>query len=92
MHSGGRGHRFLALPPERPPLMSDDLEQLRRCSLAFDLGTARTRIHLKDVGMIVDEPSAVALCARTGRLIAAGSAAQALEGRAPGTTGAVRVG
>ncbi|WKK27288.1 rod shape-determining protein [Streptomyces olivoreticuli] len=64
--------------------MSDDLERLRRCHLAFDLGTARTRIYLKGSGVIVDEPSAVALCTRTGRLIAAGSAAQALEGRAPG--------
>lgn len=64
--------------------MVSDLEQLRCCSLAFDLGTARTRIHLQGSGLIVDEPSVVALCTRTGRLIAAGSAAQALEGRADG--------
>lgn len=62
--------------------MFSDLEQLRRCTLAFDFGTARTRIHLQGVGVIVDEPSVVALCTRTGRLIAAGSAARALEGRA----------
>ncbi|MGW2189511.1 rod shape-determining protein [Streptomyces sp. NPDC001719] len=57
--------------------------QLQRCAVAFELGAARTRIYLRGVGLILDEPSAAALDTRTGRLIAVGSYAQSMEGRAP---------
>ncbi|MET7639693.1 rod shape-determining protein [Streptomyces sp. NPDC005438] len=59
------------------------LTQVRRCSLAVDLGAARTRVYLKSGGLIVDAPSVVAVDARTGGLIAAGTRAARMEGRTP---------
>ncbi|QLE76172.1 rod shape-determining protein [Streptomyces rectiverticillatus] len=63
--------------------MSFSLEQLRRCTIAVDLGAARTRVYLRDNGLIVDEPSAAAVNTRTGSLIAVGSIAEGMSGRTP---------
>ncbi|MGW2190709.1 rod shape-determining protein, partial [Streptomyces sp. NPDC001719] len=63
--------------------MTSSPGQLRRCTIAFDLGAARTRVYLRGTGLIVDEPSAAALDTRTGRLIAAGSHVQRMDGRTP---------
>ncbi|MEU3458368.1 rod shape-determining protein [Streptomyces sp. NPDC006733] len=62
--------------------MSPTLDQLRRCSVAFDIGT-RTRVHLRDGGLVVDEPSVVAVDTTTGSLIAVGARAEQMEGRTP---------
>ncbi len=63
--------------------MSISQEQLVRCSVAVDIGASRTRVYLKGVGLVVDEPSAVALNARTGALVAVGGQAEAMTGRTP---------
>ncbi|MEU2515882.1 rod shape-determining protein [Streptomyces syringium] len=63
--------------------MTLGLEQLRRCNVAVDLGAARTRVYLKDTGLVVDEPSIVALNTHTGSLIAVGSLADGMAGRTP---------
>jgi rod shape-determining protein MreB len=59
------------------------LAQLRRCSIAVDLGAARTRVYIKDSGLVVDEPSLAAVDIRTGALIAVGSLAEKMPGRTP---------
>jgi rod shape-determining protein MreB len=66
------------------------LEQLRRCTVAVDLGSSRTRVHLPDEGLVVDEPSVVAVNTHTGSLIAAGAAAERMTGRAPSHIQVVR--
>ncbi|MEV0588355.1 rod shape-determining protein [Nonomuraea sp. NPDC050310] len=43
--------------------------------VAVDLGSSRTQIYVRGQGVVVDEPSAVARCRRTGRIIATGAAA-----------------
>ncbi|MEE1942558.1 rod shape-determining protein [Streptomyces sp. TRM 70361] len=63
--------------------MTVSLEQLRRCSVAVDLGAARTRVYLKRFGVIVDAPSAVAVNTRSGALIAVGAPAERMVGRTP---------
>jgi rod shape-determining protein MreB len=60
------------------------LEQLRRCHVAVDLGAARTRVFVKGVGLVVDEPSVAAVNTRTGALIAVGELAEKMTGRTPG--------
>ncbi|MBH5335746.1 rod shape-determining protein [Streptomyces pactum] len=70
--------------------MSLSLEQLRRCSVAVDLGAARTRVYLKGTGLIVDEPSVCAVNLRTGGLIAVGTPAENMAGRTPGHIAVVR--
>ncbi|WP_199931793.1 rod shape-determining protein, partial [Streptomyces sp. NRRL S-1896] len=40
--------------------MTVSLEQLQRCHVAVDLGAARTRVYVKGLGLVVDEPSVAA--------------------------------
>lgn len=58
-------------------------EQLRRCTVAVDLGATRTRVHIKQAGLVVDEPSIVAVNVRSGALIAVGTPAERMSGRTP---------
>ncbi|MDT0381764.1 rod shape-determining protein [Streptomyces sp. DSM 42041] len=63
--------------------MTFSLDQLRRCSVAVDVGAARTRVHVKDAGLLVDAPSVVAVNTLSGALIAVGASAERMEGRTP---------
>ena len=69
------------------------LEYLR-CDLAIDLGTANTRIGAVGEGILLDEPSVVAVQHGTGRILAGGGAvghlARQMEGRTPETIAVVR--
>jgi rod shape-determining protein MreB len=58
--------------------------------LAIDLGTANTLVYEKGRGVVLDEPSVVAVEAGTSRLLAAGSRAKEMLGRTPGHVHAVR--
>lgn len=58
--------------------------------LAIDLGTANTLVYERGRGVVLDEPSVVAVEAGTGRLIAAGTRAKEMLGRTPGHVRAVR--
>lgn len=58
--------------------------------LAVDLGTANTLVHVRGRGVLLDEPSVVALDATTGDLIAAGRAAEQMTGRTPAEVSVIR--
>ncbi|NNM46056.1 rod shape-determining protein MreB [Knoellia koreensis] len=58
--------------------------------LAIDLGTANTLVYERGRGVVLDEPSVVAVEAGTGRLVAAGTRAKEMLGRTPGTVRAIR--
>ncbi len=51
--------------------------------MAVDLGTANTRIHVEGRGVVLDEPSVLAFNPDSGALLAVGSEAKAMLGRAP---------
>lgn len=70
--------------------MTLSLDHLRRCTLAVDLGAARTRVYLKQSGLIVDEPSVVAVNTQTGALIAVGAPAERMSGRTPANIRVIR--
>jgi rod shape-determining protein MreB and related proteins len=70
--------------------MHISLDQLRRCSIAVDLGAARTRVFLKRTGLVVDEPTVAAVNTRTGGLIAVGTLAERMTGRTPAHIRVVR--
>ncbi|MEU6809655.1 rod shape-determining protein [Streptomyces sp. NPDC046831] len=63
--------------------MTASLEQLRRCHFAVDLGAARTRVYVKGAGLVVDQPSVVAVNTRSSALIAVGELAERMTGRTP---------
>jgi rod shape-determining protein MreB len=67
------------------PLLS-----LFSANLAIDLGTVNTRIYSRDRGVVVNEPSAVALDDRTGEVQAVGTEAKEMLGRTPANIRVVR--
>ena len=54
-----------------------------RGSIAIDLGTASTLIWVAGRGLVIDEPSAIALDVSTGKVAAIGEQADALAGKEP---------
>ncbi|MEK7139340.1 MAG: rod shape-determining protein [Patescibacteria group bacterium] len=51
--------------------------------LGIDLGTANTLVYVKDRGIVINEPSVVAINTRTDQIIAVGVDAQKMLGKAP---------
>ena len=58
--------------------------------VAIDLGTANTLVYVRGRGIIVSEPSVVAIDQRTNDVHAVGSEAKLMIGRTPATISAVR--
>lgn len=60
------------------------------CELGIDLGTANTLIYSKEHGLVLQEPSVVAVLQQTGKVLAVGAEARAMLGRTPGNIVALR--
>ena len=58
--------------------------------MAVDLGTANTLVYVRGRGVVLDEPSVVAVNARDGRPLAVGTEAKKMIGRTPGHIQAIR--
>ncbi|WP_167628799.1 rod shape-determining protein MreB [Listeria valentina] len=58
--------------------------------VGIDLGTANVLIHVKGQGIVVNEPSVVAINNKTGRVLAVGKEAYNMVGRTPGDITAIR--
>ncbi len=58
--------------------------------LAIDLGTANTLIHIRGEGIVLDEPSMVALESANGDILAVGAKAKILYGKTPDSIRVVR--
>jgi rod shape-determining protein MreB len=58
--------------------------------LAIDLGTANTLVYLKGKGIVMDEPSVVAVNKDTNKVLAVGKEAKGMLGRTPGSIVAIR--
>lgn len=58
--------------------------------IGIDLGTANTLVYLKGKGIVISEPSVVALNQKTGQVVAVGASARDMIGRTPTHITAVR--
>lgn len=58
--------------------------------LGIDLGTANTLVYVKGKGVVLREPSVVALQTDTKQIVAVGSDAKQMIGRTPGNVVALR--
>jgi rod shape-determining protein MreB len=58
--------------------------------IGIDLGTANTLVYVSGKGVVINEPSVVAVNQKTGRVVAVGAQAKAMLGRTPGHIIAVR--
>lgn len=63
---------------------------LRNYDLGIDLGTANTLVYIKDQGIVLREPSVVAVKAGTNEVLAVGDDAKRMLGRTPGNIVAIR--
>jgi rod shape-determining protein MreB len=69
--------------------MSNALTFLGR-DMAVDLGTANTLVYVRGRGIVLNEPSVVALNTNNGQIVAVGADAKRMIGRTPGNIVAVR--
>ncbi len=63
------------------------LSQIRSffsCDIGIDLGTANTLVYVKGRGIVLNEPSVVAIDQRTKKVIAVGVEAKSMIGKTPG--------
>ncbi len=58
--------------------------------IGIDLGTANTLVHVKGRGIVVREPSVVAINKKTNSILAVGDEAKSMIGRTPGDIVAIR--
>ena len=66
------------------------LSQFMGRDMAVDLGTANTVVYVRGRGIVLDEPSVVAVNAKDGRLLAVGAEAKRMIGRTPAHIQAIR--
>ncbi|NGO69113.1 rod shape-determining protein [Streptomyces boncukensis] len=62
----------------------------RSRDIGIDLGTANTLVYARGRGVILDEPSVVAIDSRSGKVLAVGTEAREAVGRTPGSITATR--
>jgi len=70
-----------------------NFEQLKRLfsnDIGIDLGTANTLVYLRGKGIVINEPSVVAVNSKTNQVVAVGTDAKNMLGRTPGHITAVR--
>ncbi|MGJ9458172.1 rod shape-determining protein [Oceanobacillus sp. CF4.6] len=58
--------------------------------IGIDLGTANVLIHVKGKGIVLNEPSVVAMDKNTGKVLEVGEEARRMVGRTPGNIEAIR--
>lgn len=58
--------------------------------IGIDLGTANVLIHVKGKGIVLNEPSVVAIDKKTNKVLAVGEEARQMVGRTPGNIMAIR--
>ncbi|MAG12574.1 rod shape-determining protein [bacterium] len=69
---------------------SEKIYKLFSNSIGIDLGTANTLVYVHNYGIIVNEPSVVAVNQKTGQVVAVGTQAKQMLGRTPSHISAVR--
>ncbi len=70
--------------------MLDKFHKLISNDIGIDLGTSNTLVYLKGHGIVITEPSVVAVNMKTNQILAVGEKAKEMLGRTPGHIRAVR--
>src|SRR5271170_5187200 len=74
-------------------IMIKSIEQFKRWvsnDIGIDLGTANTLVYLHGKGIVINEPSVVAVNQKTGQVVAVGIDAKKMLGRAPAHIAVIR--
>ncbi len=70
--------------------MFERLKEMFTADVGLDLGTSNTLVYVKDHGIVLNEPSIVAINQKTGRVVAIGADASHMIGRTPAHVAAIR--
>src|SRR3989344_989675 len=70
--------------------MWKELKEKLHNDIGIDLGTANSLVYVKGKGIVINEPSVVAVNEKTGKIVAFGNDAKKMLGRTPGHITAVR--
>jgi rod shape-determining protein MreB len=70
--------------------MFEKLYKLISNDIGIDLGTSNTLVYLKGRGIVINEPSVVAVNIKTNQILAVGTQAKEMLGRTPGHIKAIR--
>ena len=70
--------------------MFDKFYKLISNDIGIDLGTSNTLVYLKGHGIVINEPSVVAVNIKTNQILAIGAPAKEMLGRTPGHIKAIR--
>lgn len=71
-------------------IKNENLKKLLSNDIGIDLGTANTLVYMKGRGIVINEPSVVAVNQKTGRVVAVGTEAKQMLGRTPNHIVAVK--
>jgi len=71
-------------------MILDRVSRMFSTDLAVDLGTANTLVYVRGKGIVLNEPSVVAVHAETRQILAVGKDAKRMLGRTPGSIVATR--
>lgn len=69
---------------------TDKLYKMLSNDIGIDLGTANTLVYVRGQGIVINEPSVVAVNNKTGQVVAVGLHAKSMLGRTPAHISAVR--
>jgi rod shape-determining protein MreB len=69
---------------------TDKVYRMLSNDIGIDLGTANTLVYMRGQGIVINEPSVVAVNNKTGQVVAVGIQAKAMLGRTPAHISAVR--
>ncbi len=72
------------------PMSNDSAFTFMGRDMAVDLGTANTLVYVRGRGIVLNEPSVVAINTKTNAILAVGSEAKRMIGRTPGHILAIR--
>lgn len=72
------------------PKFLENFKKLFSEDIAVDLGTANSRVYVRGRGIVIQEPSVVAVNQKTGQILAVGEEAKKMVGRTPSHIVAVR--
>src|SRR5262249_14551669 len=89
LHRGPRAHAPSRRLKKGRPVFSAMLARFSH-DLAIDLGTANTCVFARGKGIVISEPSIVALNKVNGRIEAVGTDAKEMLGRTPGNITAIK--
>lgn len=70
--------------------IKEQLKNILTNDIGIDLGTANTLVYLRGHGIIINEPSVVAVNQKTGQVVAVGAQAKEMVGRTPGHVVAIK--